>query len=146
MNYYLMATSVDWADEFNVYFGDLIDEDTYAKYVYLQKTIKTIKEDFSFGTNEYFENFEYLNFYFVGIPEYEAQILLKYDLPMGESIISRLFEYLEENLVLYADEEDLRTTVINKRTFKHLKYSIDDMSFETFVKLVDRFSKALNNE
>ena len=62
-NYYLISNSLDWKDEFDVFFFIIMDEDTYKRYMYLKKVLGSYNGEFYFGTNEGWDgDFDYLQF------------------------------------------------------------------------------------
>ena len=42
MKWYVATDKVDWADEFDLPFGELIDEPTYKKYKYISDALKSV--------------------------------------------------------------------------------------------------------
>ncbi len=83
MKYYLINKSVNWADEFDVPFWSLLDENNYEVYMYAKKKLGCLKADLYFGTNEgwgeeYGDSIDYLDFQPQEITKEEYNILSKY--------------------------------------------------------------------
>ena len=145
MKWYLTTVSLDWGDEFDVHFGELIDESMYSKYKYLSDVLKSYENFYGFGSNEDFDDFEYLNWDFAEISEEEAKILQKYGLPNGFGFIDRLFENIEYNMmdnnIFYP--EDIET---DKYGYRRLKEDLYEMPFHKFADYVDKYAKFLEND
>jgi hypothetical protein len=64
MKHYLIKDSINWADECDVHFFELLDEDMYNKYMICKDILKEWYNSYYFGTNEGWEDddFDYLNF------------------------------------------------------------------------------------
>ena len=97
MNYVITA-SVDWADEFDVHFFEVMDEETYKKYIFLQRTIPHYYTSYCFGTNEDFDEFEPLGFTPKPITDEELAVLNKFDIQGENRIIENLFDALDDDL------------------------------------------------
>lgn len=143
MKWYLTTDDIDWGDEFDVNFGELIDAPTYEKYRYLTQVLGSYSESYWFGTNQSFDDFEYLGWDFVEISEEEAAILKKYGLPNGYSFIDHLFDHLEEDM-MNADifeKDDIAQTPFGS---DYLNESLDEMPFHKFADCIDKYAKYLD--
>lgn len=122
MKHYLINTSVDWADEFDVPFYELLDEDMYRIYMYAKLKLGSAVTDKFFGTNEGWEydcGLDLLQFEPVEITDIEYSVI-KNHLPVGTlDVMDDLLNYLE-NRVNLEDSED-----IYKMTPEHVMKIID---------------------
>ena len=109
MKHYLINTSVDWADEFDVPFYELLDENMYRIYMYAKLKLGSAVTDKFFGTNEGWEydcGLDLLQFEPVEITDIEYSVI-KNHLPIGTlDIMDDLLNYLE-NRVNLEDSEDI---------------------------------------
>ena len=109
MKHYLINTSVDWADEFDVPFYELLDEDMYRIYMYAKLKLGGAVTDKFFGTNEGWEydcGLDLLQFEPVEITDIEYSVI-KNHLPIGTlDVMDDLLNYLE-NRVNLKDSEDI---------------------------------------
>ena len=144
MKWYVATDKVDWADEFDLPFGELIDEPTYKKYKYISDTLKSYTGFYGFGTNEDFDNFEYLGWEFDEITEDEKKILDKLGLPNGYTFIDNLFNIIEndmiDNNIIYP--EDIK---VSQYGYKSLKENFYTMPFHKFADYVDKYAKFLKD-
>lgn len=51
-NYYVITGRVDWADEFDVHFFEVLTEEEHQKYKAAQDILGSFRGNFYFGTNE----------------------------------------------------------------------------------------------
>lgn len=109
MKHYLINTSVDWADEFDVPFYELLDEDMYRIYMYAKLKLGSAFTTKGFGTNEGWEydcGLDLLQFEPVEITDIEYSVI-KNHLPVGTlDVMDDLLNYLE-NRVNLEDSEDI---------------------------------------
>ena len=109
MKHYLINTSVDWADEFDMPFYELLDEDMYRIYMYAKLKLGSAVTDKFFGTNEGWEydcGLDLLQFEPVEITDIEYSVI-KNHLPVGTlDIMDDLLNYLEDRVDL-EDSEDI---------------------------------------
>ena len=109
MKHYLINTSVDWADEFDMPFYELLDEDMYRIYMYAKLKLGSAVTDKFFGTNEGWEydcGLDLLQFEPVEITDIEYSVI-KNHLPVGTlDIMDDLLNYLENRANL-KDSEDI---------------------------------------
>ena len=109
MKHYLINTSVDWADEFDMPFYELLDEDMYRIYMYAKLKLGSAVTDKFFGTNEGWEydcGLDLLQFEPVEITDIEYSVI-KNHLPVGTlDVMDDLLNYLE-NRVNLKDSEDI---------------------------------------
>lgn len=109
MKHYLINTSVDWADEFDMPFYELLNEDMYRIYMYAKLKLGSAVTDKFFGTNEGWEydcGLDLLQFEPVEITDIEYSVI-KNHLPVGTlDVMDDLLNYLE-NRVNLEDSEDI---------------------------------------
>ena len=109
MKHYLINTSVDWADEFDVPFYELLDEDMYRIYMYAKLKLGSAVTDKFFGTNEGWEydcGLDLLQFEPEEITDIEYSVI-KNHLPIGTlDVMDDLLNYLEDRANL-KDSEDI---------------------------------------
>lgn len=109
MKHYLINTSVDWADEFDVPFYELLDENMYRIYMYAKLKLGSAVTDKFFGTNEGWEydcGLDLLQFEPVEITDIEYSVI-KNHLPVGTlDVMDDLLNYLEDRANL-KDSEDI---------------------------------------
>lgn len=140
--WYICVKSLNWADECDVHFGELIDEDIYQKYQYLkEKFPKGYYGDYWFGTNEGWEDdFNYLQFEFKPITGEEVVTLRSYHLPNGEEFIEPLFDILTSELEEMFPEDCYET----KNGYTKLKEDLLLCSLDTFKYYIDKLCNASN--
>lgn len=132
---YIYTDSIDWADEFDVEFGEIISELDYQKFQYAKEKLHTLVIEFYFGTNEGWDDFDiFEHVEYTPIPDEDVDILQKYGCPQGEDIIGRFYGAIEELL-----EED---NPFKERSWysKHYGYyfpHLDETSLEEFKEVID---------
>ena len=132
MKHYLINTSVDWCDEFDMPFYELLDEDMYRIYMYAKLKLGSAFATKGFGTNEAWEyevyqdreyGLDLLQFEPVELSDIEYSVI-KSHMPVGTlDIYDDLLEYIEVNTSL----ED------NKNVYK--------MTPEQVMKVIDAIAK-----
>ena len=126
MKHYLINDSVNWADEFDVPFYELLDEDMYRIYMYAKLKLGSAITDKFFGTNEgweYDDGLDLLQFEPIEITDIEYSVI-KNHLPMETlDVMDDLLNYLE-NRVNLKDSED-----------------IPEMTPEQVMKIIDAIAK-----
>lgn len=115
MKHYLINTSVDWCDEFEMPFYELLDEDMYRIYIYAKLKLGSAFTTKGFGSNEawvyeVYQGQEYgldlLQFEPEEITDIEY-FVIKDHLPVGTlNIMDDLLDYLENKANL-KDSEDI---------------------------------------
>lgn len=93
---YVITGCVDWADELDVYFFDILSEEDYKKYDFLKQTLGNLYGSYWFGTNEGWEDddFDYLQFTPIPATDEEIAVLEKFNIS-GEPVIERLADTIE---------------------------------------------------
>ena len=109
MKHYLINDSVNWADEFDVPFYELLDEDMYRIYMYAKLKLGSAITDKFFGTNEgweYDDGLDLLQFEPIEITDIEYSVIENH-LPVETlDVMDDLLNYLE-NRVNLKDSEDI---------------------------------------
>lgn len=109
MKHYLINYSVDWCDEFDMPFYELLDENMYRIYMYAKLKLGNAFTTKGFGSNEAWEydcGLDLLQFEPVEITDIEYSVI-KNHLPVGTlDIKDDLLNYLE-NRVNLEDSEDI---------------------------------------
>jgi hypothetical protein len=120
---YILTGSKDWADEFDVYFFEVLTEDQYKKYAFLQQTLKHFYGNYWFGTNEGWEDndFDFLDFKVTQATDEEFKILNKFEV-VGHTIINSLMWNLEDKL----NDVGVDITNIDKLDYKEFCKIIND--------------------
>lgn len=93
---YVITGRVNWADEFDVYFFDILSEEDYKKYDFLKQTLGSLYDGYYFGTNEGWDEgeFDYLQFDPKPATDEEIAVLEKFNIS-GEPVIERLADAIE---------------------------------------------------
>ena len=115
MKHYLINYSVDWCDEFDVPFYELLDENMYRIYMYAKLKLGSAFTTKGFGSNEAWEyevyqgqeyGLDLLQFEPEEITDIEYSVI-KNHLPVGTlDIMDDLLNYLENRANL-KDSEDI---------------------------------------
>ena len=132
MKHYLINTSVDWCDEFDMPFYELLDEDMYRIYMYAKLKLGDAFTTKGFGSNEAWEyevyqgreyGLDLLQFEPVELSDIEYSII-KDHMPIGTlDIYDDLLEYLEDKALLEDSE------------------NIYEMTSEQVMKVIDAIAK-----
>lgn len=93
---YVITGRVNWADELDVHFFDILSEEDYKKYNFLKQTLGSLYGGYYFGTNEGWDEgeFDYLQFDPKPATDEEIAVLEKFNIS-GEPIIERLTDAIE---------------------------------------------------
>lgn len=94
-NYYVITGRKNWADEFDVFFFEIFDEDAYQKYMAAKEILGTLSGDYGFGTNEGWDGFNYLSFKPKKITEEQSNFLDELNI-WGKDIIEPLYIRLND--------------------------------------------------
>lgn len=93
---YVITGRVNWADELDVHFFDILSEEDYKKYNFLKQTLGSLYGGYYFGTNEGWDEgeFDYLQFDPKPATDEEIAILEKFNIS-GEHVIELLADNIE---------------------------------------------------
>ena len=132
MEHYLINSSVDWCDEFDMPFYELLDENMYRIYMYAKLKLGSAFTTKGFGSNEAWEyeicqgreyGLDLLQFEPVELSDIEYSII-KDHMPIGTlDIYDDLLEYLEDRANLEDSE------------------NIYEMTSEQVMKVIDAIAK-----
>jgi len=106
---YLINSQMCWADEFDVHFIEVLGEDAKRIYMAAKKVWGEWYDSFYFGTNEGWDDLDYLGFDLIELSDEEANVLQKYNIE-AETIFDRFMDHLWDELVdldFISDDDDL---------------------------------------
>lgn len=119
MKHYLINYSVDWCDEFDMPFYELLDEDMYRIYMYAKLKLGSAFTTKGFGSNEAWEyevyqgreyGLDLLQFEPIELSDIEYSVI-KNHLPVGTlGITDDLLDYLEYKANLKDSENIYKMT------------------------------------
>ena len=96
---YLINDSVNWADECDVYFIEVLDEGSKRIYTAAKKVWENWYDTYYFGTNEgWDDDFDYLGFELTELSDEDAKVLEKYNIS-AESIFNIFLDRLYDELI-----------------------------------------------
>lgn len=95
---YLINNRVCWADECDVHFIEVLSEKDKRIYMAAKKVWGEWYDTFYFGTNEGWDDFDYLSFDLIELSDEEAYVLQKYNIE-AETIFDRFIDHLWDELV-----------------------------------------------
>lgn len=129
-NNYIIVDSYNWADEFDAYFLEILDQDEYNKYNFVQNTLKSYCSSYWFGTNEGWEgNFDYLQFKPRKITDEEIKVLNKFHIS-GLLIYQNFIDSLDADV----------WNVINDEDYKYL----DSLEFDEFCRIINKYKSIID--
>jgi hypothetical protein len=130
-NNYIIADFCDWADEFDVYFLEILNQDEYNRYNFVKNTLKTYYSYYWFGTNEGWDNdFDYLQFKPQKITDEEIKVLNKFDIG-GLTIYDDFMDSLNQSVWDAIDDED--------RDLRSLK-------FDEFCRVINKYKSIIDEQ
>lgn len=100
--HYIITGWENWADELDVHFFEFLDENEYNKYMAAKEILGSLEGYYGFGSNQGFDDFEYLGFEPIELTQEQYEFLQSLGLS-GEAIMQQLFYQIEEK----RDENDL---------------------------------------
>lgn len=130
-NNYIIVDRIDWADEFDVYFLEVLDQDEYDKYNFARNTLKTYYSSYWFGTNEGWEgNFDYLQFKPQKITNEEIKVLNKFHID-GLTIYDDFMDSLNDDVWDKIENEgrDLRS-----------------LEFDEFCRIINKYKSIIDEQ
>ena len=100
-NHYVLTGRVDWADEFDVHFFEVLTEEEYQKYKAAQDILGSFCGDLYFGTNEGWDaDFDYLDFNPQPISQEELNFINRVGIG-GERVVRHFMYVLNDAFVGY---------------------------------------------
>lgn len=100
--HYVITGRLNWADEFDVHFFELLNEDMYNKYMAAKEIFGSFEGCYGFGSNEWFDEFDFLGFEPKEITQEQYEFLQSLGLS-GETVVLESFYKIEEE----RDDNDL---------------------------------------
>ena len=101
---------MDWADEFDVHFIEVLSEEDKRIYTAAKKVWNNWYDSFYFGTNEgWDDDFDYLGFDLIELSDEEANVLQKYNIgaeTIFDGFIDRLWDELVD-LDFISEDDDI---------------------------------------
>ena len=132
-NNYIIVDRIDWADEFDVYFLEILDQDEYDKYNFAKNTLKEYYSDYWFGTNEGWEgNFDYLQFKPQKITDEEIEVLNKFH-------IDGLTIYVYEDFINSLNEDVWYAIEDENRDLRSLE-------FDEFCRIINKYKSIIDEQ
>ena len=74
---YVLTGKANWADEFDIYFFEVLNERDKAIYDSANTILESWTGYYGFGTNEYFDDFEFLGWELIPINDDEYKVIKK---------------------------------------------------------------------
>lgn len=131
-NNYIISDFCDWADEFDVYFLEILDQDEYNKYNFVRKTLKEYYSSYWFGTNEgWDENFDYLQFRPKKITNEEIKVLDKFNVS-GLTIYQDFIDSLDRDVWDVINDEDPK--------------NLDSLEFDEFCRIINKYKSIIDEQ
>ena len=111
--WHLITGTDNWADEMDVDFFDILDEDDYKKYMIAKEVLGSFLEDLYIGSNECIEDFDYLQFEPKDITQEDFNTLVRLGLVdknnrtyIGFTVFENFMEMLAQELEYQGIEYD----------------------------------------
>ena len=122
---YILTGKENWADEFNLYFFEVLDERDKAIYDSANKILESWVGYYGFGTNEYFDDFEFLGRELIPINDDEYKVIEKCNIrqrSVYNGFVDNIIESLQtEGLVDHLINKYGKWKWWNKSTIKELE-------------------------
>ena len=122
---YILTGRVDWADEFDVHFFEVLDERDKAIYDSANKILESWVGYYGFGTNEYFDDFEFLGWELIPINDDEYKVIEKCNIKQRSvynGFVDNIIESLQtEGLVKHLTNKYGRYEWWDKATIEELE-------------------------
>lgn len=100
-NYYVLTGRVDWADECDVHFFEVLTEEEYQKYKAAQDILGSFYSSFYFGTNEgWDDDFDCLDFNPQPISQEELNFINRVGIS-GERVVHHFMYVLNDAFIDY---------------------------------------------
>ena len=106
---YVLTGEENWADEFDVHFFEVLDERDKAIYDSINKIFGSWTGYYGFGTNEYFEDFEFLGWTLIPINDDEYKVIKKCNISQRT-----IYDELAESIIDILQIEGLVSHLIDK--------------------------------
>lgn len=106
---YVLTGSYNWADEFDVYFFEVLDERDKAIYDSANTILESWTGYYGFGTNEYFDDFEFLGWELIPINDDEYKVIKKCNISQRT-----VYDKFAEKIITKLEIKGLVNHLINK--------------------------------
>ena len=106
---YVLTGKANWADEFDVYFFEVLNERDKAIYDSANKIFDSWTGYYGFGTNEYFDDFEFLGWDLIPINDDEYKVIKKCDINQRT-----VYDKFTEKIINKLEIKGLVNHLINK--------------------------------
>lgn len=106
---YVLTGKENWADEFDVYFFEVLNERDKAIYDSANKIFDSWTGYYGFGTNEYFDDFEFLGWELIPINDDEYKVIKKCNISQRT-----VYDKFTEKIINKLEIKGLVNHLINK--------------------------------
>lgn len=106
---YVLTGKANWADEFDVYFFEVLKERDKAIYDSANKIFDSWTGYYGFGTNEYFDDFEFLGWELIPINDDEYKVIKKCNISQRT-----VYDKFTEKIITKLEIKGLVNHLINK--------------------------------
>ena len=129
-NNYIITDCIDWPDEFDVYFLEILNQDEYDRYNFVKNTLKEYCSDYWFGTNECWDDFDYLQFKPQEITNEEIKVLNKFSIS-GLTIYQNFMDSLNEDVWYTIEDEDR---------------DLRSLEFDEFCRVINKYKSIIDEQ
>ena len=106
---YVLTGKANWADEFDVYFFEVLNERDKAIYDSANTILESWTDYYGFGTNEYFDDFEFLGWELIPINDDEYKVIKKCNISQRT-----VYDKFTEKIINKLEIKGLVNHLINK--------------------------------
>lgn len=106
---YVLTGKANWADEFDVYFFEVLNERDKAIYDSANTILESWTGYYGFGTNEYFDDFEFLGWELIPINDDEYKVIKKCNISQRT-----VYDKFAEKVITKLEIKGLVNHLINK--------------------------------
>lgn len=106
---YVLTGKANWADEFDVYFFEVLNERDKAIYDSANTILESWTGYYGFGTNEYFDDFEFLGWELIPINDDEYKVIKKCNISQRT-----VYDKFTEKIINKLEIKGLVNHLINK--------------------------------
>lgn len=135
-DYYVISGTVNWADEMDVCFFEVLDKDQAKKYKIAQDIFGSLYACYYFGTNEGWDDcdFDLLDFELIPATDEEVEVLYKFNVSGHRLFISTMTHIGSERD--YYNLEDINMITASTEVFEaacrelKAKYDEEDKDYD----------------
>lgn len=106
---YVLTGKANWADEFDVYFFEVLNERDKTIYDSANTILESWTGYYGFGTNEYFDDFEFLGWELIPINDDEYKVIKKCNISQRT-----VYDKFAEKIITKLEIKGLVNHLINK--------------------------------